>query len=256
MFCANCGKETAEGQLFCPYCGHKISAISFAPVSAGRPREKTSWEDRESQGFFGGLWKTLRDTLFSPTEFFKKMPVTGGLTDPLLYALIVGMVGLMFSYVWQILFQGMILNYLPAGIGGAARYDMFHGIGTGAGLAVMAVASPFVIIIWLFIWSGILHLFLMMVRGARAGFEATFRTVSYSYGTSILMVVPFCGGIIAWIWSLVLVIVGLKEAHETTGGKAALAALFPLLLCCGLIIFLFILFMGAIVASIGAVTYQ
>jgi hypothetical protein len=111
---------------------------------------------------------------------------------------------------------------------------------------------PFMIILGLFIWSGILHVFLMMVKGTKAGFEATFRVVSYSYGTNVLNIIPFCGGIIAWVWSIVLSIIGLKEAHETSGGKAAFAVLFPFLLCCGLAVAVGLLMMGVIAASIGA----
>ncbi len=46
-------------------------------------------------------------------------------------------------------------------------------------------------------------------------------------------------------------IIGLKEAHETSGGKAAAAVLFPLLFCCGLAVLAIALFMGAVAASFG-----
>ena len=26
MFCTNCGKEIGEGNRFCPYCGHEVTA--------------------------------------------------------------------------------------------------------------------------------------------------------------------------------------------------------------------------------------
>ena len=98
MFCPQCGNEVGDEQAFCQHCGARlVQEAGTAEIAPQEPeaggREKTAWEDREAKGFFAGLFRTLNDTLLHPTAFFKKMPVTGGLTDPLLYALIVGMVG-------------------------------------------------------------------------------------------------------------------------------------------------------------------
>jgi hypothetical protein len=243
MFCPHCGKEIAEGQIFCQHCGARLAEP--APVAGGR--EKTPWEDREARGFFSGLFTTVKDTLFRPSEFFRKMPVTGGLTDPLLYALIIGMAGLMFSYFWQILLQGAMQDAMLPGMKAVAGQHMLRGIG----MAVLAFFSPFLVILGLFILSGVLHLFLMMVKGARYGFEATFRVAAYGSSANLFLVIPFCGGLLAGVWAIVLTIIGLREAHETTGGKAAVAVFFPVVVCCGLTLVAIALFMGAAAASLG-----
>ncbi len=250
MFCPHCGNEVADGQIFCQHCGAQLSgepAPGAAPerTAAAGGRGKTPWEDREALGFFGGLFKTLNETLFRPSEFFKKMSVSGGLTDPLLFALIVGMVGLMFYYLWQILLKSAIQNMIPA-----AGQHLFQGIG----LAILAFLSPFLIILGLFVSSAILHVCLMMVKGAKNGFEATFRVVAYGYSTYIFLLIPACGGLLYAVWAIVLCIIGLREAHETTGGKAAFAVFLPLIVCCGLfMIAMGALFMGA-VASLSALS--
>jgi hypothetical protein len=250
MFCPNCGQEVAEGQIFCQHCGAQLAGeTGQAPLpEAARMsgREKTPWENREARGFFGGLFKTLNEALFRPSEFFKKMAVTGGLTDPLLFALIIGMVGLMFSYFWQILLKNAMQDMVPA-MQAAAGQHMLQGVG----MSILAFFSPFLIILGLFISSGILHLFLMMVKGARHGYEATFRVVAYGYSANIFLVIPFCGGLLAGVWAIVLYIIGLREAHETTGGKAAFAVFFPVVVCCGLIAIMAALIMGAAVFSFG-----
>jgi hypothetical protein len=217
------------------------------PSAGGRT--KTPWEKREENGFLGGLVSTLKTVLFNPSEFFRKMPVTGGLTDPLLYALIVGMVGMMFLYLWQVLFKGVAQNFMPSGMTQAAGPHMLQGVD----MAVLTFLTPFLIIIGLFISTGILHLFLMMVKGARAGYEATFRVLAYGYSANIFFIIPICGSFIGGIWALVLTIIGLKEAHEIGGGKAALAVFLPVLLCCGIILLAAsALFMGVLAASFGA----
>jgi hypothetical protein len=50
---------------------------------------------------------------------------------------------------------------------------------------------------------------------------------------------------------MTIAIIGLREAHGTTSGKAAVAVLFPLIFCCGLIILAVALFMSAVAASFG-----
>ena len=249
MFCPHCGKEVTEGQAFCQHCGLRLSeALPATAAPAAGMRAKTPWEDREHLGFFGGLFKTLKEVLFSPAEFFKKMPVTGGLTDPLLYGLILYMTGAMFSYFWQIALQGVMRNFMTSEMLVASEFSLFQ----GASLALLAVFTPFFIILWLFILAGMLHLFLLMVQGAKSGFEATFRVVAYSGSPYLFLILPFCGGFLALIWSLVIMLIGFKHAHEISGGKAAFAVFFPLIICCGLVIALAAVFMGAMVASFGS----
>ena len=250
MFCSQCGKEVMEGQMFCPACGNRISVAAANGTSASAAtRSRTAWEDRERTGFFSALLATLKETLFSPTEFFRTMNVTGGLSEPLLYAMIVGVVGIMVSYVWQVLFQASFLGYLPSEVQGTMGIGSLGNIG----LAFVAILIPFFVICSLFLWAGMLHLLLLMVRGANNGFEATFRAVAYSYSTYIFMTVPFCGGLIASVWSMVVAIIGLKEAHGTSGGKASFAVLFPLILCCALAFLITALVLGTVAASFGTV---
>jgi hypothetical protein len=133
-----------------------------------------------------------------------------------------------------------------------AGLDFFRNIG----MAAVAIVSPFLIIFGLFLWSGFLHLLLMLVRGAKNGFEATFRVVSYANGANLFLAIPFCGGMIALIWTMVISIIGLKEAHGTSGGKASFAVLFPLILCCGLAMLVVLMIIGAAAASIGTMQHQ
>ncbi len=251
MFCPKCGKEVSEGQIFCQYCGARLVEEAFPAAEASTSqlstREKTPWEDREARGFFNGLFATMREVLLRPSEFFKKMPLTGGLTDPLLYGLIIGMVGLMVSYMWQLAFKGAMNDMMP-GMHAGTGQQFFH----GAGIAVLAFFTPFLIILGLFLSSGVLHLFLMMVKGARQSFEATFRVVAYGYSPNIFLVLPFCGGIIAAVWGIVLAIIGLREAHEITGGKAAFAVFLPVIVCCGMITIAAAAFMSLVAASFGS----
>ncbi len=250
MFCSNCGNEAPEGSAFCQHCGTKLAAGPGLEQVGGRV--KTPWEDREQNGFVSGLFSTIREVLFTPSAFFKKMQVKGGLTDPLLFGLIVGMVGLMFLYFWDIVLHDSVRNMLTPELRAIARDSLAQSMG----VAVTAAITPLMLVIWLFTVSGLLNLFLMFVRGARAGYEATFRVVSYSLSPFFFLAIPFCGSLLTAIWFITLAVIGLREAHETSGGKAAFAVFFPVLCCCGFMILAAVLFMGAVAASFGTLMHM
>jgi len=251
MFCPHCGKEIVEGQVFCQYCGSRLIDEQGVP-SPATGRSKTDWENREQTGFFIGFFRTIKEILSAPADFFKKMPLSGGLTDPLLFALMVGMAGLMSHYFWDTVLYNSMQDFMASEIGTASGRSIIQGFHS----PLAALLTPFMLIFWLFAISGALHLFLHLIRGAGAGFEATFRAVSYSMSPFVFLIIPFCGMPISGLWVMILVIIGLKEAHTISGGKAAFAVLFPFIFCCGLLILAIALFMGAVVASFGSLLHR
>ncbi len=252
MFCPACGQQVADDQVFCHHCGTRISDADGSET-AGDVRTPTPWENREHVGYFGGLFATLKEVLFRPAGFFRFMPVKGGLVDPLLYALIVGMAGIMAFYFWDSLFHDSVQTFMSQEMHiTAGEHDLFRTVGT----FLTAVMAPFVLILWIFIVAGVLYAVLLMVRGANAGFEATFRVVSYGMSPFILLIIPFCGTPIAGLWVIFLFVIGLREAHKTTGGKAAFAVFFPFLFCCGMAVLFITLLMGALAASFGAMMHS
>ena len=239
MFCPHCGSAVGEHQAFCHACGGSIDQRS--PIDA--PQEKTAWERRQETGILRGLLSTLRESLFSPTAFFRKMTVNGGLAEPTMYAMITGMAGITLFVVWQILFQDSMP--MPGGVKDAGRGSAFWGI-----------LAPFFIIANLYLWAGMLHFLLVMVRGVRQGYEATFRVAAYSYGAMVFLAVPFCGWPVAAAWSAILAVIGLKEVQGASGGKAAFAVLFPAFLCCAATALFAVLVFGTLAASFGAMTHH
>jgi hypothetical protein len=51
-------------------------------------------------------------------------------------------------------------------------------------------------------------------------------------------------------------VIGLRDSHETTGGKATAAVLFPFLFCCVMMVLTAVLFMGTLVSSFGAMMHM
>lgn len=238
MICLSCGQDLPEGPRlsFCPFCGEKI----IPQVSRSCP-----WEEREILGFFTSLISTLKESLTKPAEFYRKMPVSGGIGDPLIYAMIWGTMGIMFGVIWQILFGGLTEMVPKAG-------RMIQGFEIAC-LFAIAVLSPIVVMVGIFIGSGILQLCLMIVGGNKKGFEATFRVLSYSYSALILTVIPFCGSFLGTIWMVILEVIGLKEAHEISGVKAALAVFLPIIFCLGFVMVFLAIIIPILIGSLGPI---
>jgi len=116
----------------------------------------------------------------------------------------------------------------------------------GLGLIILA---PIFVIIGVFIGAAILHLMLMIVGGAYNGFEATVRVVCYAQTAQLAGIIPFCGGLISMVWAIILYVFGLATAHRTTQGKAVLAVLLPVVLCCAFVAAM--VFMG-VLAGVAA----
>jgi hypothetical protein len=180
-----------------------------------------SWEDMENLGFLRAFFGTVGEALFHPTLFYSRMPVDRGLTNPLIFAILMGVLGGLIGLVYQFLMMSFFGNMFESQGFGDLSVPMMIG---------WAIGLPILTIVGLFLGGGILHVCLMIVRGNRRGFEATFRVIAYGMSTQIFAIIPFLGGLIGGIWALVIEIIGIRESHGTTTGKAALAIFLPLLI--------------------------
>ncbi|MFN8057596.1 MAG: YIP1 family protein [Vicinamibacterales bacterium] len=177
--------------------------------------------------------ETLRGVATDPNTFFANMRLTGGLGAPLTYALI-GLVG-------ASVLRGMLSMLMP-----------FMSFGGMTSFGAIFIVLPIILTCGLFIGSGIYHVLLGLLGGAKQPFEATFRTVAYGWGTTYLAsVVPFCGSMVAALWTLYVLVVGLSKAHDTSTNTALMAVLIPTVVCCGLAALAGIMFGIGIAALAG-----
>jgi hypothetical protein len=194
------------------------------------------WEHRQERGFFNAFIETLTMVLTRPAGAFSVMKREGGLGEPLIYALIGGSVGGIVAFLFSLGFQSIGL-FADRNNGLAAMAGM------GIGSVAMVILLPLFIVIFLFIWSALAHVGLMIVGGANHSFETTFRVLAFTQGSAgPLQIIPLCGGLISLVWALVCNCIGLARAHETDTGRAVLAVFLPLIVCCGgglLIAFMF-----------------
>jgi hypothetical protein len=211
--CVHCGQwltaPEAEGPVGAYQPGAGISRPQFHEAADDEDERECPWDDRASYGTLNAYFATATKCLLHPTKFFSRLPIDAGYLNPILFGVMTVVLSVVFAFIWNALLR------------------------SGGGLFVFLIGIPFVVLgsfimipIALFVGSGILHLCLLLVRGANEGYQATFRVVSYSSVPSLFNVVPIVGSI-ASLWSIVLTVIGLREIHKTTTGKSIAAVLIP-----------------------------
>ena len=206
------------------------------------PRSGLPWDERQTKGLLNALIETLQMVLSRPVAAFTAMKREGGLGEPLLYAIIGGTFGGVFALTYNFALRSLT----PFGDRHNALAHLFGGLSW----IFLLVLTPLFVVIGVFVASAILHVCLMIVGGAKQSFETTFRVVCFAEGSvSPLLVIPFCGGLIVGIWKVILYCIGLARAHETDTGRAVIAVLLPLVVCCGA----FLLLMFGVLGAMSAV---
>jgi len=184
--CPQCGFEQPETDE-CVKCGIIISKyVQFQEMARSiegqvreiSPEEYTSWESGE--GFFRAFYRTTRDALFSPTQFFKKISFGKGYWAPLIYGVIAGIIGSFGGIFWQWLIMNQFFPF--SRILAAIPYGII--------LIIIIIAMPFMVAFSIFLGSGITHLCLMIVGGNKKGFEKTFQGWSIYFMMQCLDSVP------------------------------------------------------------------
>ena len=180
--------------------------------------------------------------LTKPDQAFAVMKRIGGLSDPLLYALICGSAGALISLGFSFTMKSFGLGMGRNGLGAL--------LGLGFSTIFIVLLIPVFVIIGTFIGAAITHVCLMIVGGAKQPFETTLRVISYGAGSANLInIIPVCGGLIACVASIIVNTIGLARAHETDTWRALVAILLPLVVCCGGGVLFFLIMIGAMAGT-------
>jgi len=186
----------------------------------------------------GSFVEVVRRVVARPAEFFSGIPRRGNFLSPLIFALICIEISTILGGLLRLAWQGETM-------GGVRFEGMDYSFGSFIADVILA---PIGGAIGLFILAAIAHLLVMLFVGeGNSGYEATFRVVSYVSVTSLVNWIPIIGGLLA-LYGLYLAVVGIREMHSTTTGRAVLVVLLPIGLIL-LVVLILVVVAGVVILS-------
>jgi hypothetical protein len=219
---------------------------SSGGVGGPRPRVSGggSAADFDYRELVPSFIQTVREVILNPVNFFRGIPRQGDFLNPVLFAAICALISAVIGGI-----LGFVLR-LALGHGFAGSFSRL--IGT-------VIGAPIATVIGLFIGAAIYQLLiLLIVRPRHEGYEATFRAVAYASAIQVfswLAFIPILGILVViaiGVYNVVLTVIGIREMHATTTGRAVAVVLIPVIVV-GL---LALLLVGAILAIIAAALSQ
>jgi hypothetical protein len=205
------------------------------PSEPPAPPPPLPWED-PGRPWLGALVATVALIYQQPRQAFERMALTGDPLRPLMFSVLVQWPVFIVGGLFAMATRGSLGSSIPAGNPILHYEEMYFRL-----LPVFVLLAPLWILVGILVSAAIRHLFLMLVGGAKWGFQATLRTLCYSTAGALLAAVPCLGGLLAAVAVIAFEIIGLSAAHRITKVRAAMAFVLPALLCCVCFSFLFAL---------------
>jgi ribosomal protein L40E len=213
--CRHCGRklgETPEHELPDTHAmsQHRHQEPELSSSSSDELWHECPWEERENYGLWKAYFQTAWKSLLSPQAFFSKLPPDSGYGNPILFAIVSVALSTPLA---------LVILMLLGKAGGAVTL-----VGVVLGFVCAFIGAAIVYPVVLLVVAGLVHL-MLMIQGVDKEFQRTFRVTAYSSAPHLLESVPVIGALFATVYSIVLMIIGLREMHETTTAKSAIAVL-------------------------------
>ncbi len=188
--------------------------------------------------------------LTHPADFFRALPVTGGVAAPLAFALVSNWIGTAISFLWGLVIGKAVSEHIGSLVkimgdvaeteypGTTAQFAdlqerLTHWI-WGAGSVII---DPFTTLIQILITSFIVFLGArLFVTPGRDGapseitYESALRVVSYGMAPAILAGIPLLGSFVSGLCVMIVTVIAAKEVYRVGYGRAIVVALFPKLI--------------------------
>jgi hypothetical protein len=177
------------------------------------------WPPAEGESVVTAFARTWKGASLHPRTFFAALPEHGSIGTVLVYYLPLG-----------IAVAGATLFWAVSGGVGAGEREAILGRGeTVTGLTPLTdfLLSPLMLVLSLFVSAAVTHVLLRALGGASRRYGFTTRIFAYAYSPQLLGVVPVLGSVAGFAWMVVVAVIGVREGHGTSTGRAAAAVLIP-----------------------------
>lgn len=217
--CPKCGAPIPLADArFCPVCGHALLGGEQKIVDQTKPGT-VAWESIETIGIFPALWRTLRDCLVYPNQFFAAMAGSRKAGMALVYALILGSTGAVLSVIWAHFVDPGIFSSMPwlSGLRGGK-----------ASSAAMLMFMPLMIAVKEYVVTLYFHVLVVLSRTKHRDIKSTFMAVCYAESASAFNIVPIAGSFLSAVFSVIILAAAFSKIHRMSTFKAVVIILLPL----------------------------
>jgi len=191
--CSSCGKEIPEEATFCPYCGATVQIVPERPKPAELPKYKAE-----------GLVSRMIRAAKLDVSLYEEVEIDPAATLQALTVVIIA----------------SVCSGIGSGLGTLTqRWDLLW-FGTN-----LVVGSLLALLGW-GIWSFITYFIGTRVLDGTATYEELLRCIGFSDAPAVLSILsftPVLGGLIslvASVWSLIAMVVAVRQALDFSTGKA------------------------------------
>lgn len=243
-------KEMGIETFHCPACGFdnrtkippvkkesapKAEAIAVQSEEKGEgkktsatKKKKSVWESKWKTNLVNAYIETVKMVITQPVNYFKTVKPFEDFFSLAVFIYINSFITILASMAFQVTF-GAVFN--PAALMGIPF------------LLCAAIVAPFLTTAIAFLIGLILHLFLNFIGGSEKNYNTTMTVYGLGSAANLFGIIPFVGGLIALVYTIIINIFGQAEAHEITVGRAALSVILPF--------FIFICLIATIIFAIA-----
>ena len=210
--------------------------------------------------YFDQVWWILT----RPTSYFRQLPLTGGVTVPISFALITHWLGSSFGFLWSLALGKLIGSQLSAFFNDAVDFaghlaevdhpgrhaqfvetaervrDWF--LGAGSILLDPALTFVKILVVSFFVFLGA-RIFVTPGKDqapSEITFESALRVVCYGLTPSILAAFPLIGGFFSSLLVFYITLIAAKECYRISSARAMWVAFFPQVLIFAVLLMLFL----------------
>ncbi len=153
--------------------------------------------DENMKKNINNILDTAMKVITNPVGFYRDMPKTGGFIEPLIFAVVLGLVSGVITAILSIFSLGSVASFWM-GLAFIIYYPIMVAIGSFIGAAILFI-----------IWK---------IMGSQEPYETAYRCVAYASAiapiTVLLQIIPYIGSILGLAWYLYLMVVASTEVHK------------------------------------------
>jgi len=163
----------------------------------------------------------IKGFLFAPVETFGKVK-GADIGDSLKYFIIILLINIILTSIVTLIIASAVITVIEQAFSGLG---IALPLAAGVGILIWAIIMIVLMLVFVFIAGAWLHLWVHLL-GGRKGYIETMKAIMYG-ATPYMCIgwIPIIGPFIGGLWSLVVEILGIRELHGISTGRAVAAYL-------------------------------